>query len=255
MRVMLSVLAFCILGTGAAPPDSSAVVLAAASLRKPLSDLEAVFESRNAGVKLDISYAGSQELATQLSLGAPADAFLSADRTQIDVAVRAKRISVRDVKAFAGNRLCLLVSERAKNRIQSLNDLTQPDVRLCLAGDRVPVGAYSNEVLAKAGKKFGPTWIDRVRSHVVSFETSVSAIVTRVELGDVDAGIVYETDAMASKKAVGYEIPKEFNIRTTYYLGLVSDGKNLKIARDFVGLVLSKEGQAAFAKYGFLPPK
>lgn len=253
--MMLSVIALCVLGGGVAPPDSSAIVLAAASLRKPLSDLKASYEATHPGSRLDISYAGSQELATQLSLGAPADLFFSADRAQIDVAVKAKRISGREVKPFAGNRLCLLVSDKAKDRIQSLNDLTQSDIRICLAGDRVPVGAYSNEVLAKAAKKFGPTWIGRVRSHIVSFETNVSAIVTRVELGDVDAGLVYETDARTAKKAVGYEIPKEFNIRATYYLGIVGDGQNLKIAREFVSQVLSKEGQAVFAKYGFLPPK
>lgn len=251
MRMMLAVLAFCVVGVR----DTNLTVLAAASLRKPLGELEQAFEARNPGTRINISYAGSQELATQLSLGAPADVFFSADRAQIDVAVKAKRIDKRDVKPFVGNSLCLLVAAKSRNRVRSLADLTQGGVRLCLAGDRVPVGAYANEMLEKAAKKFGPTWLGKVRTNVVSFETSVSAIVTRVELGEVDAGIVYESDARQAKTAVGFEIPKEFNVRALYFLGVVKDNKNEKAARDFVALALSKEGQSVFAKYGFLPPK
>jgi len=248
---MLAAIAFYVLGIR----DTNVTVLAAASLKKPLGDLEQKFEARNPGIKLQISYAGSQELATQLTLGAPADIFFSADRAQIDVAVKGKRIDKRDIKPFAGNRLCLLVAAKSQNRVRSLADLTSGGIRLCFAGDRVPVGAYANEMLAKAAKKFGPTWLDKVRTNVVSFETNVSAIVTRVELGEVDAGIVYESDAAAAKTAVGIEIPKDVNVRATYYLGVIRDAPNPKIARDFVALALSKEGQAVFTKYGFLPPK
>jgi len=253
---MLCALACVLLyGNGSLARETSLTVLAAASLEKPLTEIETAFEKSHPEVAVEISYAGSQQLASQLSLGAPGDLFLSADRAQMDVVIKAKRTGGRDVKAFAGNSLCLLVANSAKNRIKVLADLTQPGVRLCLAGERVPVGAYTVEMLKKAGKKYGPTWADQVRQRVVSFESNVTAVATRVDLGEVDAGIVYETDARQVRSAVGYVIPKEFNVKALYYLAPIKDSPNRELANRFASLVMSKDGQAVLAKYGFSSPK
>lgn len=251
---MLSLLA-CLCMAAPKAVDTDVVVLAAASLRKPFLEMQAIYEQRNPGTHLQMSFAGSQQLANQLNLDAPGDAFFSADKAQMDAVVKAGKIGGRDVKPFAGNRICLLVSERAKNRVTGLQDLTNPGIRICVAGDKVPAGAYTTQVLVKAAQKFGPTWLDKVRSKIVSFETSVSAVVTRVELNEVDAGFVYETDARQAKKANGYEIPKDLAVRATYYCGVLKGAKNPAGAKGFVALVLGKEGQAILAKYGFLPPK
>jgi molybdate transport system substrate-binding protein len=253
---MLCALACILLGTpGFGVNAERLTVLSAASLKAPLTEIASVFESAHPGVRVDISYAGSQQLSQQIILGAPADVFLSADRAQIDEVVKGKRIDRRDVKPIASTRLCLLVSEKAKNRIRSLDDLTQPGVRLCLAGLNVPAGAYSIRVLEKASKSFGPTWLSEVRSKVVSFETNVSAVAMRVELGEVDAGMVYETDARLAKRAVGYEIPAKFNVKAVSFLGILKDSPNLALARAFADAVTGKEGRATFAKFGFAGPK
>lgn len=253
---MLCALACILLGTpGSALSAERLTVLSAASLRAPVSEIARAFEATHPGLKIDVSYAGSQQLASQLNLGAPADLFLSADRAHIDEVVKGKRLDRRDVRAVASTRLCLLVSEKAKNRIRSLEDLTQPGVRLCLAGLNVPAGAYSIQVLEKASKSFGPTWLSDVRSKVVSFETNVSSVAMRVELGEVDAGMVYETDARLAKRAVGYEIPAKFNVKAVSYLGVLKDSPNLVLARAFADAVTGKEGRATFAKFGFAGPK
>jgi len=230
-------------------------VLAAASMKGPLTEIAKSFEEAHSGAKVDISYGGSQLMAHQISLGAPADLFLSADRAQMDVVVASRRINRRDIKPLASNRLCLLVSEKAKNRIRGLADLTESGVRLCLAESRVPVGAYTAEVLSKAAKSFGPLWLSKVRSKVVSFESNVSAVALRVELGEVDAGIVYETDARLAKRAVGYEIPANINVRALSYFAILRDSPNPPLATKFAELLSSKRGQAVFTKFGFAPPK
>lgn len=220
-----------------------------------MTEIAKNFEEAHPGHRVDVSYGGSQLLAHQLSLGAPADLFLSADRAQMGVVVASKRIDRRDIKPLASTRLCLLVSAKAKNRIRGLADLTEPGVRLCLADSRVPVGGYTAEALTKAAKSFGPLWLSKVRSKVVSFESNASAVALRVELGEADAGIVYETDARLAKSAVGYEIPTNFNVRTLSYFAILRDSPNPMIASKFAELLSSKRGQAVFIKFGFAPPR
>lgn len=250
---MLSIIAGMLLGS--APFEDSLTILGASSLRPALLEIQKLYGNSHPSTRLAVSFAGSQEIAAQLALGAPADLFLSADRTQIDVVVKAKRMSARDVQPFAGNRLCVIVAKRAVNKVESLGDLAKPGIRISLAGEKVPVGAYTNQMFAKAMRELGVTWLDRVRSNVVSFETNVSAIVTRVELGEADCGIVYESDARQAKTATVIGVPKSLNVRAVYFGGVLSDSSQREPAQNFLKFLLSKEGQAVFAKYGFLPAK
>ncbi|MCC7230697.1 MAG: molybdate ABC transporter substrate-binding protein [Fimbriimonadaceae bacterium] len=250
---MLSILAGMLLGS--APAEETLTILAAASLRSPMVEIQKLYESSNSSTRLEMSFAGSQELAAQLVLGAPGDLFLSADRAQIDVVVKAKRMSARDIQPFSGNRLCVIVAKRAAGKVESLGDLAKPGIRISLAGEKVPIGAYTNQMFAKATRDLGAAWLDHVRSNVVSFETNVSAIVTRVELGEADCGIVYESDARQAKTSKVIGVPKNLNVRAVYFGGVLSDSPQKERSRSFFKFLLGKEGQAVFAKYGFLPAK
>ena len=250
---MLSLVATLVLATPRSSVDLT--VLAAASLKAPLTEIATIFESRNKGVVVRSSFAGSQELAAQINLGAPADLFFSADQTQMDVVSKSGKVLASTVKPFASNQLCLIVAKGSASRIRSFSDIGQSGLKLCLAAEKVPIGAYTRQVFQNATKKLGSQWLEKVQQNTVSFESNVSSVVTRVELGEADAGIVYDTDALRAKSSIRIGIPKAWNVRALYYVGVVSDAPNAEKARQMVDLVLSREGQAILKNYGFLPPK
>lgn len=250
---MLSLVATLLFARPSAGADLT--VLAASSLKGPLTEIGRIFESRNSGFRVHLSFAGSQELAAQINLGAPADLFFSADRAQMSVVTKSGKVLPNTVKPFAGNRLCLIVAKGSESRIRRLNDIGLKGLKLCMAAEKVPAGAYSKQLLRKAAKKLGAPWLEKVRQNTVSFENNASAIVTRVELGEADAGIVYESDALRTKNSIRREIPMAWNVRALYYVGLLSNDTSADKAKQLVGLVLSKEGQAVFKNHGFLPAK
>ncbi|MBX3437710.1 MAG: molybdate ABC transporter substrate-binding protein [Planctomycetaceae bacterium] len=239
----------------ASAPQADLTVLAAASLKAPLNEIARQFETKHPDVRVQISFAGSQELATQINLGAPADAFFSADRAQMDVVVKSGKVEAKQVQPFAANHLTLLVSKSAADRIKGLGDLGQSGVKICMAGEKVPVGAYTREMLKKASAKLGDPWLAQLQANTVSLETNVSAVVSRVELDEVDAGFVYQTDAIQAKKSISRTIPKEWNVRAQYFVAVPKESKLATSAKQFVALVLGREGQTILARYGFLPPK
>lgn len=236
-------------------PPADLTVLAAASLKAPLNEIARQFEAKRPDVRINLSFAGSQELATQINLGAPADAFFSADRAQMEVVVKSGNVDAKQVQPFATNQLTLLVSMGAGDRIKGLRDLGQSGLKVCMAGEKVPVGAYTRQMLKKASSKLGDPWLAQLHTNTVSLETNVSAVVSRVELDEVDAGFVYQTDAFQAKKSISRTIPKEWNVRVQYFVAVPKDSKLATFAKQFVALVLGREGQTILAKYGFLPSK
>lgn len=236
-------------------PKTDIIVLAAASLKAPFTEITREFEAETPSAQLQISYAGSQELAAQINLGAPADAFFSADYAQMDVVVKSKKVEEKQVKPFAGNELSLLVSKSAAGRIKGLADLQKKGLKISMAGEKVPVGAYTRQVLRKASAKLGKSWLAEVEVNTVSLETNVSTVFSRVETDEVDAGFVYRTDAIRAKNSVSREIPKEWNVKALYYVVVPKNSENASIAEKLVSFVLGKKGQAILAKNGFRPPK
>lgn len=236
-------------------PREQLTVFAAASLTSSLNEISRIFEARHPATQVQISFAGSQELATQINLGAEAHVFFSADRLQMETVIRSGKVDTGQVKMFADNQLALLVSRSGAKRIKTLKDLSSDKLKICLASDKVPVGAYTRQLLAKASKKYGADWLGKVNRNTVSLESKVTAVVARVEMDEVDAGIVYETDRMRAKKSFSRPIPSDFNVRTHYYVAIPKEFESLAGAKSFVALVLSKEGQQVLAKYGFAPPQ
>jgi molybdate transport system substrate-binding protein len=227
-------------GSGAVSP-AEIKVFAAASLTAAFTELGEQFTTANGGTEVTFNFAGSQALATQIQQAAPADVFASADTTNMD--------RVKDVtgtpRNFASNLLQIVVEQGNPKDIKGLDDLADPDLKVVLAAPDVPAGRYAAEALAKAEVTVKP----------VSQEDNVKSVVTKVSLGEADAGIVYVTDVTAGGDRVeGVDIPEELNVTATYPIATVKASKAQRAAQAFVDLVLSAEGRQVLSRYGFLPP-
>jgi len=239
------------------PASGELVVFAAASLTESFTEIAQLFESQHPGVKVTCNFAGSQALSAQLGEGAPADVFASANTKEMTNAIAAKRVADGSQKTFVRNKLVVIYPAGNPSGLAKLQDLTKPGLKLVLAAEEAPVGQYSLEFLDKASQDaaFGTTFKDDVLKNVVSYEENVKAVLTKVVLGEGDAGIVYLTDiSQANAGKVGrLDIPDALNTVATYPIAAVSDASQPELAQAFVQLVLSAQGQEILAKYGFLP--
>jgi len=226
-------------GTPVSPAEIK--VFAAASLTAAFGKLGEQFTAANGGTKVTFNFAGSQALATQIQQAAPADVFASADTTNMD--------KVKDLvgtpQNFASNLLQIVVEKGNPKDVKGLDDLARTDLKVVLAAEEVPAGKYAKQVLDQAGVSVQP----------VSLEDNVKAVVTKVSLGEADAGIVYVTDVTAGGgKIEGVDIPTEQNVVATYPIATVKASKSQDQAQAFVDLVRSAEGQGVLQSFGFLPP-
>ena len=148
----------------------------------------------------------------------------------------------------------VIVVPRDGTTVKAFSDLAKPGVKLVLAGKDVPAGKYARQVLAKASADpdLGADFASRVLANVKSEESSVRAVLTKVQLGEADAGVVYRTDLQAAKgEVVGITVPSDFNIVATYPIAVIKHRKQKATARGFVDFVNSKSGQEILARYGF----
>jgi molybdate transport system substrate-binding protein len=244
-------------GCRSGPREQRLVVFAAASLSDPFTVLADSLKARHPGLKIDFSFSGSQTLALQLSQRASADVFASADERYIKI-VGDSGLLAAPPSAFANNSLVVIVPANNPAGIQRLQDLARAKVKLVLAGEAVPAGHYAREVIGNLGKLSGyPTDFERrVLANLVSNEESVKGVVTKVELGEADAGLVYSSDVTPklSSKVMRIEIPREQNIKATYLIGQLRAAPNAALAREFIELVLSNVGQQVLVAAGFLSP-
>lgn len=212
-------------------------VFAASSLAVAFEDLGERFEDQHPGVEVVLSLAGSQTLAAQIVSGAEPDVFASADEVQMERAVAAAPPRVGP-STFATNRLVIAVAEGNPHGIETVEDLARPDLVVVLGAEEVPVGRYSREVLEAAG----------VEPQVASYETDVGFVLTKVGLGEADAGLVYESDLVRSEGAVeGVEIPSSINVTAAYPIAGWGGG----MSHEFVEFVMSEEGHEALRAAGF----
>jgi molybdate transport system substrate-binding protein len=231
-------------GATAMPLAGTLSIFAAASLTESFNALAAEFTTDNPALRITPNYAGSSGLVAQIIQGADADIFASADQANMQKLIDAK-LSAGDPRIFASNRLQIVVQAGNPKRIAQLADLARPDVIVVLGASSVPVGAYAQQAFDKAGVKVTPR----------SLETDVKLVVTKVALGEADAGIVYATDVKAGgAKIQGVEVPPQFNVTATYPLAIVKGAKNESAARAFIDFVLSSRGREVLASFGFLLP-
>jgi molybdate transport system substrate-binding protein len=230
-------------------------IFAAASLTDAFKEMAAQIEQANPGPRLTFNFAGSPTLRTQLAQGARADIFASADEPNMFGAEKDGTI-MSEARIFARNFLIVVVPAHNPAGIKMLQDLTKPKLKLVLTSKEVPVGNYSRQALAKMSQdaSFGADFATRVLANLVSEEMSVKQVVSKVQLGEADAGIVYSTDVTPAIRAAVrvIQIPPEFNVMAKYPIAVVKGARNETGARAFIEYVLSPAGQAILERHGFL---
>jgi molybdate transport system substrate-binding protein len=221
----------------------TASVFAAASLTDSFKALGAAFQSAHSGSTVQFNFAGTPTLVTQIEQGASADVFASADTTNMDK-LKVDGFIGGQPQVFAHNKLELVVAAGNPKGITGLADLANPGVIYITAAATVPAGKYALQILSSAGVKVTPK----------SLETDVKSVVSKIELGEADAGIVYTTDVKAAgSKVTGVPIADSVNVIATYPIVAVKGAKNSALANAFIAYVLSAEGQATLQSFGFLP--
>lgn len=222
------------------PDDAGPIrVSAAASLTRAFEQIGDEFEKTH-DAEVVFSFNGSNVLATQMIEGAPVDVFASADTESMQTVVDAGVVLTPET--FATNRLAIMVQPGNPNDVETLDDLSGLDVALCAA--EVPCGRYAKRVLAAADVELVP----------VSLDANVNGVATKVQLQEVDAGLVYSTNiADAGQLAEGVEIADEFNVVAEYPIATVGESPS-DAAVEFVEFVMSETGQQILAESGFGPP-
>lgn len=230
-------------------------VFAAASLKDAFTEAGAVLARRRPGFAARFNFAGSQQLALQITQGAEADVFAAADERSID-AVAGKGMLAGAPVVFARNRLVVLTPAANPGRVSRLEDLATPRLKLVLAAEAVPVGRYSREALARLGGApgFGADFAARVLRNVVSEEDNVKAVVAKVQLGEADAGIAYVSDVTPGVRRVVrlVPIPDAYNVIAAYPIAVLAASRRKADARAFVDFILSADGQRLLGRHGLL---
>lgn len=231
-------------------------IFAAASLTDAFTEIGESFSQENPGVRTVFNFAGSNQLATQIREGAPADLFASANSAQMDAAIESGRIVRESSQTFVRNRLVVIVPSDNPAQLFTLQDLTKPGVKIAFAAVEVPVGRYTLDFLDRAAtvESLGAGYRDGVIANVVSYEANVRVVLTKVTLGEADAGVVYTSDvAAAAGEVIQIEIPDELNTIASYPMAPLADSAHPEMAQKFVDYVLSPPGQRTLAAYGFIP--
>jgi len=245
---------------GTPTPDLSGriTVFAASSLTDAFNQEAAAFKQAHPNAAIRFNFGGSPALVTQLDQGAAADVLATADEKNMNAATD-KALVAASVKIFARNRLTIAVPKSTPGQIQTPMDLAKANLKLVLAQKSVPVGDYARQALSKmeADASYGAGFSDKVLKNLVSEEPNVKSVVSKIQLGEADAGIVYKTDITAgvAHDVSGIEIPDAFNVIASYPIAVTAKAGKPAIAAAFVGFILSAEGQAILADNGFMPAR
>ncbi|MGW2118946.1 molybdate ABC transporter substrate-binding protein [Streptomyces zhihengii] len=228
-------------GTGSTAPEANLTVLAAASLTDVFKTAGAAYEKANPGTKITFSFAGSQELVAQVSQGSPADALVTADTKSMDKV----KADTGAPTVIARNRLVIATGEGNPFKVDDLKDLADPKLKVVLAAPEVPAGKYSRQILDA----------QKITVKPVSQEPNVRAVLSKVELGEADAGLVYKTDAdSAADKVDAIEIPDAQNAIAEYPAATLKQSENAEAAAAFVAWLSSPDGQKILQDAGFQKP-
>jgi molybdate transport system substrate-binding protein len=233
--------------TTGSPPGGltgSITVFAAASLKSTFTTLGAEFQKNNPGTHATFSFAGSSDLVTQLTGGAPADVFASADNANMTRAVNAGLVAGNPVN-FAANTLTIVTAPGNPKNIHSFADLAKPGELVVVCAPQVPCGAATKKVESATGVTLDP----------VSEESNVADVLGKVVTGQADAGLVYVTDAAgAGAKVTTVAFPESSSAVNTYPIAVINESKNPAAAQKFVELVTGPDGRKTLAAAGFAAP-
>jgi molybdate transport system substrate-binding protein len=227
-------------GAGAA----DITVFAAASLTEAFTEVGEAFTVANPDAKATFSFDASSALVQQITEGAPADVFASADTANMDKLTEAG-LNGTDPVVFATNLLTIIVAPGNPKGIAGVTDLADTDLVTVICAPEVPCGRYASEIFTNAGVTVTPD----------SLEQNVRGVVTKVTAGEADAGIVYVTDVTAAgDNAAMVEIPEDINVLAQYPIATVEDSASPEVGEAFIDFLIGADGQAIMSKYGFGAP-
>ena len=253
VRALAAVLALAF-GCGGPDADGSAErrdtleaevrVSMAASLTDAFRELAAAFEAVHQGTHVVLNAGGSSALRAQILEGAPVDVFVSANTSNMDQVVAAGAVAGEPV-VFAHNRLRIAVPAGNPGRVTGLHDFARGDLLIGVCAAQVPCGELAHEALSRAG----------VTPAIDTNEPDVRALLTKVELGELDAALTYATDVMsAGERVEGIDVPDAFNVEATYPIAVLADAPHPRAAAAFVSFVTSEAGRAILTRHGFAEP-
>lgn len=224
-------------------PAGTLTVFAAASLKATFTEIGTIFQTENPGSTVTFNFAGSSDLVTQLTAGAPADVFASADTNNMTKATTADLVSGAPVN-FASNVLTIVTPPGNPAGIRAFADLASPDVSVVVCAPQVPCGAAAATVETNTGVDIAP----------VSEENSVTDVLGKITSGQADAGLVYVTDAQnAGDKVTAVDFPEAAAMVNVYPIATMTSATQPELAQRFVALVTGPEGQQVLSAAGFKP--
>lgn len=241
-------------GSQGSSETNTLTVLAASSLKRPFEQIAREIEALDPRIEIQLSFAGSQDLVSQIVAGAPADVFASAGHASIEALAEKGLLSENETRLVATNRLVVAFRADLSPPLARLKDLARPGLRLVIGEQRVPVGKMAHDFLDRLD---GQSAIQKgaILKNVASFEQSDLALVAKVRLGEADAAIVYASDLTSEPGLRSIELPAEFRQPQIYLVAPLKKAKNPESARLFAERAASMDiGGRAFAKFGFGPP-
>jgi molybdate transport system substrate-binding protein len=230
-------------------------VYAASSLSPALQQVTTAYDAMVPDVTLTTSTDSSAALETKIEQGAPADAFLSADTVNPEKLVD-KGLATGAVVPFAGNRLTIVVPAANPARVKTPADLARPGLKVIAAGDAVPITTYATKLVANLAREPGypPDFALRYDANIVSKEDNVAAVLSKVALGEGDAGIVYVTDARASRQVTTIAVPADAEVSATYGAVALKASRDVPAAQAFIAWLAGPAGQSVLGAFGFQSP-
>lgn len=230
--------------SSAAPQRVAVTVLAAASLTDVFGQLKPAFEKANPGADLQFSFGGSSDLAQQIVNGAPADVFASANTKQMDVVSKAGLVQGKP-QEFTTNVLTIVVPPGNPKGIKSFADLARPGVTEVVCAPQVPCGSATEKIEKSTGVQLSPA----------SEEPDVRSVLSKVEAGEADAGLVYVTDARTAEgKVQQIDFPEAKSAINQYPIATLKNAPRAQLAQAFEDFVLGPQGQQALKEAGFGTP-
>lgn len=255
IRVMIAVLLLAV-SAGYAQEPKELTVFTAASLTGAFGEIGQMYKNET-GISVAFNFDGSQALRTQMENGAYADVFASANQKQMKAIENEGLMNNSSIVIFTKNKLSLIVPKDNPAKIVNLSDLAKPGLKIVIGTKDVPVGDYALQILSKLSNDsaYGPDYKTKVLANVISQETNVNYVVTKVALGEADAGFAYVSDITENltSKVDKIAIPDEYNVIAEYPMGVLLESKYPAESQKFMSLVMSDEGKAVLEKYGFAP--
>jgi len=231
-------------GSGDESVNGEVLVSAAASLTEAFTVIEDAFEDANPGIDVSLNLASSSSLREQILEGAPVDVFASANTSNMDRVSEAGAVA-GEARVFAENTLQIAVPAGNPAGVTGLVDFANQELLIGLCAEDVPCGDFGRQALDNAG----------VTPSIDSNEPDVRALLTKIEAGELDAGIVYVTDVISTEGGVeGVEIPENQNVVAEYSIAILVAAPNAEAAAAFVSFVMSDAGQGIMGEYGFIAP-